>query len=170
MKIRFLGAAGDVTGSAYYVTTRKAAVLIDCGLYQGGRDAREKNRRKARLEGGRLDAVVITHCHLDHIGRLPLLIKAGYKGPIYATRPTFEIGALILRDALYLQNAASSARTRAGCARASSGSSRSTSRATSRACGRCCGRWSTTGRSRSRRASARGWWTRATSSARPASS
>ncbi|HZM01284.1 MAG TPA: MBL fold metallo-hydrolase, partial [Planctomycetota bacterium] len=105
MKIRFLGAAGDVTGSAYYVTTKRAAVMVDCGMYQGGRDAREKNRRKANLEGGRLDAVVLTHCHLDHIGRLPLLVKAGYKGPIFGTRPTFEIAALILKDALYLQNA-----------------------------------------------------------------
>ena len=105
MKIQFHGATGDVTGSAYHVTTKRASVLVDCGLYQGGRDAREKNRRKAQLEGGRLDAVVLTHCHLDHVGRLPLLVKAGYKGPIYATRPTFDIAALILKDSLYLQNA-----------------------------------------------------------------
>jgi metallo-beta-lactamase family protein len=94
-----------VTGSAYHVTTRQASVLVDCGLYQGGRDARDKNRRKTSLEGGRLDAVVLTHCHLDHVGRLPLLVKAGYKGPIYATRATFDIAALILKDSLYLQNA-----------------------------------------------------------------
>ena len=104
MRIRFHGAAGDVTGSAYHVITKRASVLVDCGLYQG-REAREKNRRKENLEGGRLDAVVLTHCHLDHVGRLPLLVKAGYKGPIFGTRPTFDIAALVLKDSLYLQNA-----------------------------------------------------------------
>src|SRR5262245_57708185 len=105
MRIRFLGATGDVTGSAYHVMTKRASLLVDCGMYQGGRDAGTKNRRKANLEGGRLDAVVLTHCHLDHVGRLPLLVKAGYTGPIYATRPTFDIAALILKDSLYLMNA-----------------------------------------------------------------
>ena len=105
MRIRFLGATGDVTGSAYHVITRRASVLVDCGMYQGGKDAGTKNRRKGNIEGGRLDAVVLTHCHLDHVGRLPLLVKAGYEGPIYGTRPTFDIAALILKDSLYLMNA-----------------------------------------------------------------
>jgi metallo-beta-lactamase family protein len=103
MRIRVHGAAGDVTGSAYHVITKHGSVLVDAGLYQGGRQAGEKNRRKVGLEGGKVDAVVLTHCHLDHVGRLPLLTQAGYKGPIYATQATFDIARLILRDALRLQ-------------------------------------------------------------------
>src|SRR6185436_5975373 len=64
-----------------------------------------KNRREAKLEGGKLDAVVLTHGHLDHVGRLPLLTRKGYEGPIYATKPTFEIATLILKDSLMLQKA-----------------------------------------------------------------
>src|SRR5262245_13731526 len=103
MKIHFLGAAGDVTGSAYQVVTDQASVLVDCGFFQGRKEETAKNRRKKQIAGGKLDAVVLTHCHLDHIGRLPLLTREGYKGPIYATRPTLEIATLILKDSLMLQ-------------------------------------------------------------------
>src|SRR6185369_4912890 len=103
MRIHFHGAAGDVTGSAYQVVTDKASVLVDCGFFQGRKDESAKNRRKAQLEGGKVDAVVLTHGHLDHIGRLPLLTRNGYKGPVYATRPTLDIATLILKDSLALQ-------------------------------------------------------------------
>ena len=103
MKIYFHGAAGDVTGSAYHVVTKDASILVDCGLFQGRKEESAKNRRKAKLEGGKLDAVLLTHGHLDHIGRLPLLTRKGYKGPIYATRPTLDIATLILKDSLSLQ-------------------------------------------------------------------
>jgi metallo-beta-lactamase family protein len=103
MKIYFHGATGDVTGSAYHVVTKHASVLIDCGLFQGRKTERQKNRRKAKLEGGRLDAVLLTHGHLDHVGRLPLLTRNGYEGPIFATRATIELATLILRDSLSLQ-------------------------------------------------------------------
>src|SRR5215470_18293456 len=103
MRIHFHGAAGDVTGSAYHVVTNQASVLVDCGFFQGRKEESEKNRREAKLETGKLDAVVLTHGHLDHIGRLPLLTRNGYKGPIYATRPTLEIATLILKDTLALQ-------------------------------------------------------------------
>ena len=103
MRIHFHGAAGDVTGSAYQVVTEKASVLVDCGFFQGRKDESAKNRRKAQLEGGKVDAVVLTHGHLDHIGRLPLLTRNGYKGPVYATRPTLDIATLILKDSLALQ-------------------------------------------------------------------
>jgi len=103
VRIHFHGAAGDVTGSAYHVVTNKASILVDCGFFQGRKEESAKNRRKARLEGGKLDAVVLTHGHLDHIGRLPLLTRNGYKGPIYATRPTLDIATLILKDSLALQ-------------------------------------------------------------------
>ena len=103
MKIHFHGAAGDVTGSAYHVVTNQASILVDCGFFQGKKSESEKNRRNAKLDGGKLDAVVLTHGHLDHIGRLPLLTRNGYKGPIYATRPTLEIATLILKDTVALQ-------------------------------------------------------------------
>ena len=103
MKIQFHGAAGDVTGSAYHVTTKRASVLVDCGLFQGGRAQKALNRAERRLQGSRLDAVVLTHGHLDHIGRLPILAKKGYRGPIFATKGTIDVATLILRDALRIQ-------------------------------------------------------------------
>jgi metallo-beta-lactamase family protein len=105
MKIHFHGATGDVTGSAYHVVTKDASILVDCGMFQGGRKEKAKNRREAKLEGGHLDAVVLTHGHLDHVGRLPILTRKGYEGPIYATQPTFDIATLILKDSLALQKA-----------------------------------------------------------------
>ena len=103
MRIRFLGAAGDVTGSAYHVMTNEASILVDCGFFQGSKAESAKNRREAQIENGKLDGVVLTHGHLDHIGRLPMLTRKGYKGPIFATRPTIDIATLILRDSLSLQ-------------------------------------------------------------------
>jgi metallo-beta-lactamase family protein len=103
MKIYFLGATGDVTGSAYQVVTKHASILVDCGMFQGGKKEKLKNRREGQIEGGRLDAVLLTHGHLDHIGRLPILTRKGYQGPIFATQPTIDIAALILRDSLSLQ-------------------------------------------------------------------
>ena len=91
MKIHFHGATGDVTGSAYHVVTKHASVLVDCGMFQGGKKEKAKNRREGKLEGGRLDAVLLTHGHLDHIGRLPILTRKGYEGPIFATQPTIDI-------------------------------------------------------------------------------
>lgn len=98
MKITVAGAAGgEVTGSAYYVQTGKARVLVDCGQFQGSRKADALNRRlpPSRIK---LDAVLITHAHLDHTGRLPLLAQKGHRVPVYATAATIEMTALILRD------------------------------------------------------------------------
>src|SRR5947208_5071263 len=103
MKIHFHGATGDVTGSAYHVVTKHASILVDCGMFQGGKKEKAKNRREAKLEGGKLDAVLLTHGHLDHVGRLPLLTRNGYEGPIYATQATIELATLILKDSLFLQ-------------------------------------------------------------------
>src|SRR5687767_14129267 len=103
MRIRFLGAAGDVTGSAYHVITKDASILVDCGFFQGRKAESAKNRRTAQIEDGKLDAVVLTHGHLDHIGRLPLLTRNGYKGPIFGTRPTINLATLVLKDSLNIQ-------------------------------------------------------------------
>jgi len=104
VKIKFHGAAGgEVTGSACLVQTKQARVLVDCGMFQGGREAAVKNRPPETARRGKLDAIVLTHGHLDHTGRLPLLAKLGYSGPVYATPATLEMTALILRDSARLQ-------------------------------------------------------------------
>jgi metallo-beta-lactamase family protein len=103
-KVTLLGAAGgEVTGSAYLLQTDRANVFIDCGLFQGARRIENSNRLPDRSAVRRLDAVVLTHAHLDHTGRLPLLTRFDYEGPIYATPATIEITELILKDSAYLQ-------------------------------------------------------------------
>ena len=112
MKITPLGAAGgEVTGSAYLVETRKTRLLVDCGLFQGSRQAEALNRAPVRAHV-RLDAVLITHGHLDHTGRLPLLTKLGYQGPVHATPATIEMAGLILRDSARLHEADAERRNR----------------------------------------------------------
>jgi metallo-beta-lactamase family protein len=106
MKITVHGAGGgEVTGSAYLVQTRSANVLIDCGLFQGAGKVENRNRLPKKGAFAALDAVVLTHAHLDHTGRLPLLTKLGYDGPIHATPATVELTDLILRDSARLQGA-----------------------------------------------------------------
>ena len=103
MKITFLGAAGgEVTGSAYLVKTKASTVLVDCGMFQGARKLENYNRIPRKGGADSPDAVVLTHAHLDHTGRLPLLTKAQYEGPIYGTPATFDLADLILRDSAYL--------------------------------------------------------------------
>jgi len=103
MRIRVIGAAGgEVTGSAYLVQTKRANILVDCGKFQGGRAAEAKNRPPGR-PNAKLDAVVLSHAHLDHTGRLPLLLRLGFTGPVYATSATVDMTALILRDSARLQ-------------------------------------------------------------------
>jgi metallo-beta-lactamase family protein len=99
----FFGAAGEVTGSCYLVTSEKARVMVDMGMHQGEQEANEHNRRLPPLDLATLDAVVLTHAHLDHCGRLPLLVKNGYTGPIYCTPATADVTEVILRDAAFLQ-------------------------------------------------------------------
>lgn len=103
MRIRIVGAAGgEVTGSAYYVRTKKASVLVDCGLFQGGKKAEALNRPPTTPKE-KIDAVLLTHGHLDHTGRLPLLAKRGHTMPVFATPATIEMASLIMRDSARLQ-------------------------------------------------------------------
>src|SRR5215467_1716353 len=106
MKIAVHGAGGgEVTGSAYLLQTGDANVLVDLGLFQGVRKVENYNRIPKRGAFEKLNAVVLTHAHLDHTGRLPLLTRAGYKGPIYATPATIDFADLILKDSAHLQQA-----------------------------------------------------------------
>src|SRR5262245_25218622 len=103
MRINIVGAAGgEVTGSAYYVQTKGANVLVDCGLFQGGKKSEALNRPPTGPKQ-KLDAVLLTHGHLDHTGRLPLIIKRGHKVPVFATPATIEMTSLILRDSARIQ-------------------------------------------------------------------
>lgn len=106
MRITIHGAGGgEVTGSAYLVQTSTASVLVDFGLFQGAKKVENYNRLPRKEMVPKLDAVVLTHAHLDHTGRLPLLTRAGYQGPIYATPATIDLTGLILRDSAHLQQA-----------------------------------------------------------------
>ncbi len=106
MKIKLFGAAsGEVTGSCYLVKTQKSAILIDCGMFQGGRDSEAKNLLPEGARPDQVQAVLLTHGHLDHTGRVPLLIKYGFNGPIYSTSQTLELSQIILEDSARLQDA-----------------------------------------------------------------
>lgn len=103
MQITLLGAAGEVTGSAYLVQTSQARVLVDFGMFQGRTLAGSTNTVPRELNPAKLDAVVLTHAHLDHVGRLPLLAQRGYRGAVWGTPATLELARLILDDAARLQ-------------------------------------------------------------------
>lgn len=99
MQLEFLGAAREVTGSCCLVTVGGRRVLVDCGLVQGGRDEAERNAAAFPFTPSSIDAVVLTHAHLDHSGRLPLLLKRGFRGPVYTHAATAELCAIMLEDA-----------------------------------------------------------------------
>ncbi|MCX6281663.1 MAG: MBL fold metallo-hydrolase [Bacteroidetes bacterium] len=103
MRIKVLGAGGgEVTGSAYLVETDHARVLVDCGIFQGGKKVEGLNRFDLK-DVSNLDAVLITHAHLDHTGRLPLLSKMRVPAPVFCTQATLELTSLILRDSAHVQ-------------------------------------------------------------------
>lgn len=99
MKLTFCGAAGEVTGSCTLVETPSTRVLIDCGLFQGNGNSYERNLASFPFDPSTVDALIVTHAHIDHIGRLPKLVKEGFKGRVFATNPTRLLAKLMWRDA-----------------------------------------------------------------------
>ena len=102
MFLSFFGAAGEVTGSCSMFTVGTKKFLVDCGMFQGNQFSEAKNKDPLPFNPVELSGVIITHAHLDHVGRLPLLVKDGYEGRFYATPPTIELAELIMEDALHI--------------------------------------------------------------------
>lgn len=103
VKVKFLGGTGSVTGSRYLLSIGKFRLLFDCGLFQGLKDLRRRNWDEFPVSPSTVDAVVISHAHIDHTGYLPKFVKEGYKGPIYCTEPTADLMELMLLDSAKLQ-------------------------------------------------------------------
>lgn len=98
MKLTFMGATGTVTGSKYLLEDGAKKILIDCGLFQGLKELRRRNWEKFPVNPAEIDAIVLTHAHIDHSGYIPLLIKNGFKGPVYCTPATFDLCGILLPD------------------------------------------------------------------------
>ncbi len=112
MKITFCGAAETVTGSCHLIEVDGMRILLDCGLFQGGHHAKDRNRDPFPFDPKSLDVVLLSHAHLDHCGRLPLLVRQGFSGKILCTPPTAEIAKLMLADSAHLQVEEASYRAR----------------------------------------------------------
>src|SRR5437773_5583601 len=97
--LTFLGAAGTVTGSKHLLDTGDHRVLVDCGLFQGLKELRQRNWTQLPIDASKLDAVVLTHAHLDHCGYLPRLVAQGFRGRIFCTPATQELCSIVLPDA-----------------------------------------------------------------------
>ncbi|MGH2512936.1 MAG: MBL fold metallo-hydrolase [Candidatus Limnocylindrales bacterium] len=103
MHLQFLGAATTVTGSQYLLTTERARILIDCGMFQGSPNESIRNRIPLAYDPTAIDAILLTHAHLDHCGLIPHVVKAGFTGPVWATKGTVELASLVLLDSGKLQ-------------------------------------------------------------------
>lgn len=103
LKLAFHGGAREVTGSCYRISTPHGQLLLDCGMVQGGPERHDRNRRPFPFSPSDLGAVLLSHAHIDHSGRLPLLVSRGYEGPIWATEPTAELSRIMLSDAGRIQ-------------------------------------------------------------------
>jgi metallo-beta-lactamase family protein len=101
--ISFWGAAGTVTGSKYLIESGRAQVLVDCGLFQGMRELRERNWAEPPFNASTVDAVILTHAHIDHTGYLPRLVRHGFRGPVYCSRGTADLLKILLPDSARLQ-------------------------------------------------------------------
>jgi metallo-beta-lactamase family protein len=111
-RVTFLGAAGTVTGSKYLLDTGRHRILVDCGLFQGYKNLRLRNWAPLPIDIGSIDAVVLTHAHLDHSGYLPLLVRHGFRGRVYCTRATRDLCGILLPDAGHLEEQAAESANR----------------------------------------------------------
>ncbi|HVQ55752.1 MAG TPA: MBL fold metallo-hydrolase, partial [Pyrinomonadaceae bacterium] len=102
-KITFYGGVGTVTGSKYLLEHDGKRILVDCGLFQGLKTLRERNWQPPPFDPQSLDAVIITHAHIDHTGYLPRIVKLGFTGPVFASRPTNDLLKILLPDSARLQ-------------------------------------------------------------------
>ncbi len=103
MQLTFLGAAGEVTGSSYLIETGTVRFLVDCGMFQGGREADRKNRTAFKFDPRTIDFVLLTHAHIDHSGLLPRLSAWGFRGPVYCTAATADLLMVMLKDSAHIQ-------------------------------------------------------------------
>lgn len=103
MKVTFYGAARGVTGSNHYISTEKTKILIDCGLFQGSPATKKRNYEELPYNPADIDFVILTHAHIDHSGRIPLLYKKGYKGQVFCTKPTMGLCEIMLPDSAHIQ-------------------------------------------------------------------
>ncbi len=103
LQIHFLGGSGTVTGSKFYLHTDEIKILVDCGFFQGAKELRKRNWDSLPIKVSEIDAVLLTHGHLDHCGYLPLLVKQGFRGKILGTAPSLEIARIILEDSAKIQ-------------------------------------------------------------------
>ena len=101
--LSFLGAAGTVTGSRFLLEVKDQRYLVDCGLFQGGRSEKALNWEAFPIPPERIDAVLLTHAHIDHVGYLPRLVRQGFRGPVYATEATHALLQIVLPDSAHLQ-------------------------------------------------------------------
>jgi metallo-beta-lactamase family protein len=106
MDLQFLGAASTVTGSQFLLTTSRAKVLIDCGMFQGSPHEAIRNRVPLAYDPAEIDAVLLTHAHLDHCGLIPHVVAKGLRAPIFATAGTVDLAGLVLLDTAKLQDEA----------------------------------------------------------------
>ncbi|MFV9616262.1 MAG: MBL fold metallo-hydrolase RNA specificity domain-containing protein [Gammaproteobacteria bacterium] len=102
IEVEFLGATGEVTGSCHLVTVGSYKILLDCGLIQGRPKDEARNRQAFPFDPATIDAVVLSHAHIDHSGRLPLLVKAGFRGPVYTHRACRDLCRIMLKDSAFL--------------------------------------------------------------------
>ena len=102
-ELQFYGAVRSVTGSMHVIRRGDSEVLLECGLYQGKRKDTLKRNRHLPFDPGKLTACTLSHAHIDHSGNLPNLVKNGYKGPVYATSATCDLGRALLKDSAYIQ-------------------------------------------------------------------